>query len=315
VIRKILEHPRWPMIKRVGGVLFLVVVAALLVRYAHKVDWPKVKQSVLELPHPVLLQALGFAAVSHLVYSLMDLVGRNYTGHHMGKRQVMLVSFISYAFNLNLGSLVGGIGLRYRLYGNHDVRYSNITRIVTLALITNWIGYILLAGLVFTIAPMELPASFRLDQEELRLVGVLLLAVAVVYFGLCSFARQRSWTVRGHDVELPTTRMALAQFAISCTHWMMMAAVPWTLLQGAIDYPTALSVMLIAAMAGVLLHVPAGLGVTEAVFITLLANRVPEHQVLGALLAFRAIFYLVPLLVGGLLYANVEIRMRKQVPA
>jgi glycosyltransferase 2 family protein len=42
---------------------------------------------------------------------------------------------------------------------------------------------------------------------------------------------------------------------------------------------------------------------------------VPQHQVLGALLAFRAIFYLVPLLVGGLLYAKVEIRMRKQVPA
>lgn len=315
MIRKILEHPRWPMIKRVGGVLFLVVVAALLVRYAHKVDWAKVKQSVLELPHPVLLQALGVAAVSHLVYSLMDLVGRNYTGHHMGKRQVMLVSFISYAFNLNLGSLVGGIGLRYRLYGNHDVRYSNITRVVTLALVTNWIGYILLAGLVFTLAPLQLPASFRLDQEELRLLGVLLLATAVVYFGLCAFARQRSWTIRGHEVELPTTRMALAQFAISCTHWMTMAAVPWTLLQGAIDYPTALSVMLIAAMAGVMLHVPAGLGVTEAVFITLLANRVPEHQVLGALLAFRAIFYLVPLLVGGLLYAKVEFRMRKQVPA
>ncbi len=315
VIRRIVEHPRWPLAKRVGGALFLLAVAALLARYAHKVDWGKVKQSVLELPRPVLLQALGFAVISHLVYSLMDLVGRNYTGHHMGKRQVMLVSFISYAFNLNLGSLVGGIGLRYRLYGNHDVRYSNITRVVTLALITNWIGYILLAGLVFTLAPLQLPASFRLDQEELRLLGVLLLSVAVVYLGLCSFSRRRSWNIRGHEVELPTTRMALAQFGISCTHWMMMAAVPWSLLHGAVDYPTALSVMLIAAMAGVMLHVPAGLGVTEAVFVTLLSNRVPEHQLIGALLAFRAIFYLLPLLVGGLLYANVEIRMRKQVPA
>ena len=111
MIRKLLHHPYWPAIKKWGGALFLLVVLALLVRYATKVDWAKVKQSVLELPRPVLLQALGFAALSHLVYSLMDVVGHRYTGHHMQKRQVMLVSFISYAFNLNLGSLVGGIGL------------------------------------------------------------------------------------------------------------------------------------------------------------------------------------------------------------
>jgi uncharacterized membrane protein YbhN (UPF0104 family) len=312
VIRKLLQHPRLPLIKKVGGTLFLLVVVGLLVRYARTVDWSRVKESVLQLPRPVLLEALGFAAVSHLVYSLMDLVGRNYTGLHMGKRQVMLVSFISYAFNLNLGSLVGGIGLRYRLYGNHDVRYGSITRIVTLALITNWIGYILLAGLVFTIAPLELPARWGIDHEELRLVGVGLLSVAVIYTGLCGFARQRSWNVRGHEVELPTLRMALAQFCISCTHWMMMAAVPWALLQGQVDYPTVLSVMLIAAMAGVMLHVPAGLGVTEAVFIALLSPRIPEHQLLGALLAFRALFYLTPLLAGALLYMKVEMRTRRK---
>ena len=121
--------------------------------------------------------------------------------------------------------------------------------------------------------------------------------------------------MRGHQVELPSLRMALAQFAISGSHWMAMAAVPWSLLHGAIDYPTALSVLLIAAMAGVMLHVPAGLGVTEAVFIALLSHKVPEHQLLGALLAYRAIFYLLPLLVGALLYAKVEMRSRKPAPA
>jgi uncharacterized membrane protein YbhN (UPF0104 family) len=315
VIHKLLHHPWWPAIRKWGGALFLLVVLAMLVRYAGKVDWAKVKQSVLELPRPVLLQALGFGALSHFVYSLMDVVGHRYTGHHMQKRQVMLVSFISYAFNLNLGSLVGGIGLRYRLYGNHGVRYANITRIVTLALITNWIGYILLAGLVFTIAPLDLPPSFKLDTEDLRMLGVALISVAVIYLGLCGLSKRRSWNIRGHDVELPTLRMALAQFGISCSHWMAMAAVPWSLLHGAIDYPTALSVLLIAAMAGVMLHVPAGLGVTEAVFIALLSHKVPEHTLLGALLAYRAIFYLTPLLVGGLLYAKLEMRQRKAAPA
>jgi uncharacterized membrane protein YbhN (UPF0104 family) len=159
---------------------------------------------------------------------------------------------------------------------------------------------------------MELPARWGIDSEELQLVGVVLLSVAVVYAGLCGFARRRSWNIRGHEVDLPTLRMAFAQFGISCTHWMMMAAVPWVLLQGQVDYPTVLSVMLIAAMAGVMLHVPAGLGVTEAVFIALLSHRIPEHQLLGALLAFRALFYLTPLLAGALLYMKHEMHVRRK---
>jgi uncharacterized membrane protein YbhN (UPF0104 family) len=306
------HHWSWPWVKRILGVAFLAAVTFLLVRYARTVDWAEVRASVLELPREVLLKALGFAVISHLVYSLMDLVGRRYTGHRLPKRKVMQVSFVCYAFNLNLGSLVGGIGLRYRLYSHLGLRYGIITRIITLSWITNWIGYILLAGLVFTVAPLQLPPHWRLDTEELRLLGVALLGVAVAYLGLCAFSRVRSWRVREQDIDLPSLRTAFAQLGISCTHWMTMAAVPWMLLQGQVDYPTVLSVLLMAAIAGVILHIPAGLGVTEAVFIALLAHRVPEHQLLGALLAHRALYYLTPLVAGALLYLKLEMRTRKR---
>jgi uncharacterized membrane protein YbhN (UPF0104 family) len=309
------NHPWWPWIKRIVGAAFLIVVAFLLVRYARTVDWARVKESMLELPRPVLFKAFLFAAASHVVYSLLDVVGRHYTGHHLRDTKVMQISFTSYAFNLNLGSLVGGIGFRYRLYGKLGVRYGDITRIVTLSMITNWLGYILLAGLVFTIAPLQLPPKWGLDLEELRMLGVALLAVTVVYLGLCAFAKQRSWLIRGHTIDLPTLRMAFAQLAISCTHWMTMAAVPWVLLQGQVPYPMALAVLLVAAIAGVMLHVPAGLGVTEAVYIALLSHLVAEHDLIGALLAYRAVFYIAPLLAGALLYLKLEMRTRKHVPA
>lgn len=314
-MKQLLHHPAFPWVQRIVPIVFLAVVAVLLVRFAEHVDWDKVADTLLHMRRTVLLQALAFAAISHLVYSLMDLVGRHYTGHGLPKHKVMQVSFISYAFNLNLGSLVGGIGFRYRLYSQYRVRYGNITRIVTLSLMTNWLGYILLAGLVFTLAPMELPPRWRLDREQLRLLGVALLAFSVWYLGLCARARKRCWSIRGHDMEIPTLRMGFAQLGISCTHWMMMAAVPWALLQGAVDYPTVLQVLLIASMAGVMMHVPAGLGVMEAVFIALLSHRVPTAQVIGMLLAFRALFYLTPLAAGALLYLAVEMRARKEAAA
>ena len=66
------NHPWWPWIKRVVGVVFLAVVAFLLVRYARTVDWDEVRRSVVELPRPVLMKAFLFAAASHFVYSLLD---------------------------------------------------------------------------------------------------------------------------------------------------------------------------------------------------------------------------------------------------
>jgi uncharacterized membrane protein YbhN (UPF0104 family) len=67
------------------------------------------------------------------------------------------------------------------------------------------------------------------------------------------------------------------------------------LLNHRIDYPGTLAVLLVAAVAGVIAHVPAGLGVLEGVFLALLSHRVPQGELLAALLAYRALYYLAPL--------------------
>ena len=64
-----------------------------------------------------------------------------------------------------------------------------------------------------------------------------------------------------------------------------------------------LAVLLVAAVAGVITHVPAGLGVLEAVFVALLSHQLPQGQLLGALLAYRAIYYLLPLAIATVAYA------------
>ena len=57
-----------------------------------------------------LLLAGGLAAASHGLYSCYDLIGRRQTGHALRARQVLATAFVSYAFNLNLGALVGRRG-------------------------------------------------------------------------------------------------------------------------------------------------------------------------------------------------------------
>ncbi len=81
----------------------------LLVVYAQKVDWEEVWKVIRNYNRMVLLGAAGLVIVSYLMYGCYDLLGRAYCGHKLAKRQVMLVSFICYAFNLTLSTWVGGL--------------------------------------------------------------------------------------------------------------------------------------------------------------------------------------------------------------
>ncbi|HSV45298.1 MAG TPA: lysylphosphatidylglycerol synthase domain-containing protein [Ramlibacter sp.] len=302
----------WRWAKRGLSALFFALVAALLFNYASHIDWGDVADSVRDLPRPALLTAIGLAAASHLLYSCFDLLGRRYTGHLLATRAVMAVNFVSYAFNLCIGSLVGGVGFRYRLYSRLGLKTGTITRIVSMSMLTNWLGYMLLAGFLFLVHPLALPPAWQMGNHGLQWVGAGLMAVSLGYILACWRFGDHSWTVRGHDLYLPRWRMAVLQMAISCLNWSLMAAIIYVLLLQKVAYTDVLTVLLVGAIAGVVLHVPAGLGVFEAVFLGLLGHRVPEGQLLAALLGYRALYYIGPLAIAALMVLAMELRARKR---
>jgi uncharacterized membrane protein YbhN (UPF0104 family) len=71
----------------------------------------------------------------------------------------------------------------------------------------------------------------------------------------------------------------------------------------ALPYATVLAVYMAAAVAGMLAHAPGGIGVVEAVTLAAL----PGAETIAGLLAFRAIYYLVPLALGGAALACFEL--------
>ena len=65
----------------------------------------------------------------------------------------------------------------------------------------------------------------------------------------------------------------------------------------------------------VITHVPAGLGVLEAVFVALLAHRMPQGQILAALIGYRALYYIAPLAIAAVAFLAMELRARKLSPS
>ena len=306
------KHSRWRLAKKILTWVFFIAVAVLLVVYAKKVDWTEVWKVIRDYDRVSLLSAIALVVVSYLLYGCYDLLGRRYCGHKLAKRQVMLVSFICYAFNLTLSTWVGGIGMRYRLYSRLGLPSSTITRIFSLSITTNWLGYILLGGVIFTAGVVQLPDHWYIDQTTLRILGVVLLLVIAVYLWACAFAKRRHVTIKKQKLVLPSWRFAVAQMAISAGNWMAMGAIIWLLMGEDVNYFFVLGVLLVSSIAGVIVHIPAGIGVLEAVFIALLAGEYVSHgAIIAALLAYRMLYYFLPLGLATVCYLVLESRAKK----
>ena len=154
------------------------------------------------------------------------------------------------------------------------------------------------------------PPGWEIGALALRVVGAAMVLAGIAYLVVCWRSKRREWTIRGHEISLPPLRLAALQIALSCINWALMAAVIATLMPSRVGYLTVLGVLLIAAVAGAAAHIPAGLGVLETVFIALLVPPLSHGGVLGALIGYRAIYYLAPLLLacGGYLLLETMAR-------
>lgn len=313
-------HGRWRWLRdkrlhRLAAGLFLLVVFGLLAVVASRVEWADVGRALRRYEAGTLALACALALCSHALYACYDLIGRAYTGHRLAAWRVMTIAFVSYAFNLSLGNLIGGVGVRMRLYARMGLRTGAVVRVLGLSVVTNWLGYFALAGTLFALQVVELPRGWKVGTQALSIAGAALVLAALGYVAACALRRKRDWRVRGHTVRLPSGRMAVVQLLLAAANWAVMGAAMWVLLRGQASYPTVLAVLLLAAVAGIVTRVPAGLGVVEGIFVALLGAALGRYEVLAAVLAYRGLYYLFPLLAAAAAYAGLEWRGRRGVPA
>jgi len=123
-----------------------------------------------------------------------------------------------------------------------------------------------------------------------------------------AWAGGRDFSLRGGRWTVPRLRMAAVQLTVSCGHWLATAAVLCLLFRQQVGYAEVLAVFLLAAVAGAIAHIPAGLGVLEAVFVGLLAPPLATPSIIAALLVYRAVYYLLPLGLAIVLYLSTELK-------
>ncbi|AMR81852.1 lysylphosphatidylglycerol synthase domain-containing protein [Cupriavidus nantongensis] len=305
------QHAHWPAWRRAIGILFIAAVLALIARKLGTIDWDAVLEALRGFNARTLLPAAGFVALSGLLYSQFDVLGCRYAGHPLPLRRVMAISYVSYTLSLNLGATLGGAGVRYRLYSRAGLSAPQIWSLFVVVVTTNWLGYAVLAGAILAGELVVLPLEWGIPAALTRVLGMLMLAIPAAYLAACALWHGRHRTVRDHDIYVPTVRFAALQCALSAAHWMSMGAILYALLHTHATYFTVLGVLLASGLAGVVVRIPGGLGVIETVFLTMLGDQVPHGLLLAALIAYRALYYLIPLMIGAVSYFVLEARGKR----
>lgn len=302
-------------LRRGLSIVVPLVVVAFIVHKARGIDWASVMDAVGAFTARELAGGAALALAPLLACASLDLIGRRMVQTGLTTARTMILSFTGYFFSLNLGALVGGLAFRYRLYQPHGLGAADIARIIGYSVLTNWCGYLLLAGLILTFAPPALPGDWSVPGGSLRALGVLALLSSVAYGVACATLGGKSVRIRALTIKVPPPRVAIAQFVISVVNWAGIGALLTWFLPESIGWATVMPVVMVSAIAGIWSHVPGGLGVTEFVFVALLGALAPEGEILAAVLAFRVLYYIVPFIVAVGCYGLLELSHRRGAPA
>jgi phosphatidylglycerol lysyltransferase len=280
-----------PVLISLGLFLFALEVLRLELR---TVTWTELSAAVAATPAPQLALALVLTLLNYLTLSTYDLLAFAYIGRRIGSWRIVGASLVAAPIAHTLGfAMLTGTSVRYRFYSRWGISAEELSRLVFSYGTAFWLGLFALGGfsLIASSAADTLPG---VPPAVSMIVGTLLLSVVAAFLAAALLRRGplRAWRI---EVPLPRPGIAVRQLGVSIIEWTLAAAVLYVLLpESAIAFPAFVGVYLIAVLAGLVSHVPGGLGVFDGLVILLLRPFLASAEVLPALLAYRVVYYLIP---------------------
>ncbi len=289
------------------GVIIFIVAIVLLSNEMKNYSYQQILDTLKAIPSIKIIFALILALSYYLILGGYDVIAFKYINVPLKFKNVVFTCFISNALGNNTGySMLFGGSIRYRLYSLYNVSMLNVTKVLFFSSATIWFGLLIIGGIIFTFFPVNFSDGKFFFQSSQPL-GILFLFIVALYILLSLFKSKpikifNKWTITFPDIKITLWQMLLATadwVIASCTLFVLLPA-------GEISYITLLQIFLVAQMLGILSQVPGGMGVFETAIVMMLPEATESSYVMGALLAYRAIFYFFPLSIALLLLASHE---------
>jgi uncharacterized membrane protein YbhN (UPF0104 family) len=305
------------LMRWIGPALALTLIAAaayVLWDMANKVSFADIRAAALALPPARFLTAFGLTLIGLVAlatYDLLALHALNYTSGVSLPRAV-IGSLIANVFANTLGfPLLSGGGARYRIYSMVGVRFSIVAKLIMMSWMTMWSGILFVLGIALLFEPT---AQFPVFGHHIvdRLAGAAVL-VALTSFIAWLARKRRAVAIGGMIVRMPRAKPAFGMVLAGAVDLLAAAGTLYVLLpaDAVPDVARYLFTYAVGFLAGLAANTPGGVGVFEATVVTGLGIA-DRSDVAAALILFRLIYFVVPLVFALILLAFVEWRHRRE---
>lgn len=259
-----------------------------------------------------ILLASICTVICYLVMANYDLIAFRHLNYNLDKFKSISTAFSSYSISNSTGfALFVGGGIRYYFYNYYGVPNQIITQIILMSNFNFWLGFMTVGGITFTLKPIVIPTILQASLITVRPIGIIFLLLLVLYF-YCSY-KQKSLAINGQKLLIPSWQISCNLVVVAVLDRAIAALVLFLLLpvQTDISYLDFFGIYFLAIHAGIMSHIPGGVGIFEAVLIYLLPQSLNPAALVGSLIAFRAIYYILPLGISLVWLVVYEIRKKK----
>lgn len=284
------------------GLFFFVFAAFMLYNQLSKYSWVDIKTALLSIPKRNLLYACIASFFGYVALSSYDYLALKYIGRKLAAWKWIFVGFIGFSISNNAGhAIVSGGSIRYRLYTRWRFHASEIVRMVTFSGFTYLFGCFFLIILGYFLTPDHAFGEGSVSKLSTVIITIVSVVGLALYFWATLFYK-KPIIIKDVEFDIPSFKMALAQVFLGGADILLASLVLYFSLIPFIDIPfdVFIGVFIIAQVLGVFSQVPGGLGVFEGLFLYIIPGGSDNTaKLFGALIAYRLIYYLLPLVVSG----------------
>ncbi|GBH23178.1 bifunctional lysylphosphatidylglycerol flippase/synthetase MprF [Burkholderia vietnamiensis] len=287
------------------GLLLLVVFQHL----SQSVDYRSVIRQLRQMSAREWGASLAATAFSYLALVARDAVGLRYVGATVPRAALWTGAIAGSALGnaTGFGALTGG-AVRARVYGVSGVTPAQIGRMTVFTSGTLALALVLMTAVGMVCVPQTLAAMLHVAPAVPTWSGAALLAALAAMTAMCGrTARPVVTRFKWLSFDVPARRDLVAQVVYAVLDVVAAGLTLWVLLPAApVGFPTFITVYAAALLLGMIGHTPGGIGVFEAAMVFTLGREVPAHAMVAALIAYRAIYFGVPLVLSAGLLAGFE---------
>jgi len=240
------------------------------------------------------LAGLAFTGLSFWAVGRYDAVVHRLSATNVDPRDAVETgaTAIAVAQTIGMGTLTGAL-VRWRLLPG--LGFAGAMRLSVIVSLSFLAGWVVIAATALIAVPLPLPVPPRL--VGLGAGAVLLAAAALAVLSLV----RPGFLPPALAQRLPSLKAIATVLGLTALDTLAAGSVLWILLPDTpgLGVPQVLAAYLLALGAGLVLTTPGGIGPFEAALLALLP-AVGAEPLLAAIIAYRALYYALPAVIGGL---------------